>query len=263
MKDSDVKTLIEAEQKLYKYTGPDQVISSEDMAKALREEEKPIHIKAGLPSLDGFIDGFDGGELTVISGLTGNGKTLFAQTLTGNFAEQGFRSLWFSYEVLPANFLKSFGADLPLFYLPARLRENSLSWINTRVHEAKLKYQIRAVFLDHLHFIVTMNRGNFSVEIGAVMRAIKKMALNFNICFFLIAHTQKIKTETELGLGDTRDSSFIEQEADNVFYLWRTKKDRQAKLKIAKNRRNGIFEKKITLFKVGNFLEELSEYERD
>jgi len=256
MKDS-TKELIETEKKLYSYEGKDRILSSHDISKAIREEETPIQIKSGIPALDYFIDGFQGGELTVISGLTGNGKTLFAQTLTNNFDEQGIKAVWFSYEVMTANFLKSFGEDLPLFYMPSRLTENSLSWINTRIHEAKLKYQIQAVFVDHLHFIVTMNRSNISIEIGQCMRAIKKMALQYNVAFFLVAHTQKIKQDVELGLGDTRDSSFIEQEADNVFYIWRTKKENQAILKIAKNRRNGIFDKKITLYKVGHYLEEL------
>jgi replicative DNA helicase len=257
MRDDSTKNLIETEKKLYSYEGKDRVISSHVMSKAIREEDKPIVIQSGLPTLDHYIDGFQGGELTVISGLTGNGKTLFAQSLTKNFDEQGIRSLWFSYEVMSANFLNSFGEDLPLFYMPSRLTENSLSWINTRIHEGKLKYQIQAVFVDHLHFIVTMNRSNISIEIGQAMRAIKKMALQYNVAFFLIAHTQKIKQDVELGLGDTRDSSFIEQEADNVFYLWRTKKENQAILKIAKNRRNGIFDKKITLHKIGHYLEDL------
>jgi replicative DNA helicase len=257
MTDNDIKDLIELEKKLFTYEGQDRVMSSHDMSQALREEDQPILIKSGIPTLDNYIDGFEGGELTVISGLTGNGKTLLAQTLTRNFDEQGIKSLWFSYEVMPANFLRAFGEDLPLFYMPARLTGNSLTWINTRIHEAKLKYDIKAVFVDHLHFIVEMNRGNISVEIGAVMRTLKKIALKFNVAFFLIAHTMKCKPDTELGIGDTRDSSFIEQEADNVFYIWRTKKESQAILKIAKNRRNGVFEKKITLFKVGHFLGEI------
>ncbi len=255
MKDN-IKDLIEIEKKLYSYEGQDRVMSSHDMVRALREEDRPIQLKSGITTLDGYIGGFEGGELSVISGLTGNGKTLFAQTLTKNFDEQGFKSLWFSYEVMPSNFLRAFGEDLPLFYLPARLIENSSTWINTRIHEGKLKYQVHAVFVDHLHFIVEMNRGNISVEIGAVMRFLKKLALKFNVAFFLIAHTMKCKPETELGIGDTRDSSFIEQEADNVFYIWRTRKDKEAVLKIAKNRRNGIFEKKVRLIKEGSFLKE-------
>ncbi|MEW6214914.1 MAG: hypothetical protein AB1478_06905, partial [Nitrospirota bacterium] len=111
----------------------------------------------------------------------------------------------------------------------------------------------------HLHYLIGLNRGNVSVEIGAVVRELKKCALRFNLCLFLIAHTMKIKPEVELGLGDTRDSSFIEQEADNVFYLWRLKRGDEAILKIAKNRRNGVFEKKIKLEKQGHFLSEVTD----
>jgi len=255
----DTKEIIELEKKLYQYAGEDRILSSHDLAKSFREEDTPISIKSGIPSLDRYIDGFEGGELIVISGLTGNGKTLFAQTLTKNFADQGIKSLWFSYEVMPRNFLKSFGEDLPFFYMPARLRGSSLSWLTARIHEAKLKYEIKAVFVDHLHFLIQINKGNLSVEIGAVVRELKKLALRFNLCIFLIAHTMKIKPEVELGLGDTRDSSFIEQEADNVFYIWRLKKGNQAILKIAKNRRNGVFEKKIKLTKEGKFLVEVAD----
>lgn len=258
---NNAKKLIELERKLYKYDGEDQILSSYTLIESLKHEEreKSIEIKSGLPTLDRLIHGFEGGELTIISGLTGNGKTLFAQTLTRNFANQNIKSLWFSYEVRIDNFLKSFGDDLPLFYMPGRLKENSIDWITLRIYEAKLKYEIEAVFVDHLHYLIDMsNKHHISMEIGTVMRSIKKLALRFNICFFLIAHTTKIRPEEELSLGDTRDSSFIEQEADNVFYIWRLlKKENRAVLKIAKNRRYGVFEKKIPLIKVKNFLQEM------
>ena len=87
--------------------------------------------------------------------------------------------MWFSYEVRQDNFLKTFGDKLPLFYMPARLTENSVDWITRKIHEAKLKFEIKAVFVDHLHYLIDMNRRNVSVEIGAVMRSLKKLALKF------------------------------------------------------------------------------------
>ena len=261
----DIQGVVELERQLYEYDGEDKILSSYDLLEALKHEERSqaVDIKSGFTSLDRLIQGFQGGELTVISGLTGNGKTLLAQTLTVNFARQAIKPLWFSYEVMAENFLKAFSDDLPLFYMPARLKDCSISWLTQRIHEAKIKFDIEAVFIDHLHFLVSLNRGaNMSTEIGAVMRELKKLALRFNICIFLIAHTTKIKPETELTLGDTRDSSFIEQEADNVFYIWRLKNSNQAILKIAKNRRQGVFEKKVRLIKQGNFLTEVDGAER-
>lgn len=254
----DTQKLIDLEKNLCEYKGSDQIISSYDLQESFRQEDRTIEIKSWIPSLDKYINGFQGGEVTIISGLTGNGKTLFCQSLTKNFADQNIPSVWFSFEVRAENFIKSFGNKLPLFYMPAKLRENSINWIEKRVHEAKVKYGVKAVFCDHLHFLISMSSYSLSTEIGLLMREIKKLALRLNMCFFLIAHTMKTRPEQELDLGSVRDSSFIEQEADNTFYLWRKPdKENEATLKIAKNRRLGVFGKKVHLIKKGSFLGEL------
>jgi replicative DNA helicase len=99
-----------------------------------------------------------------------------------------------------------------------------------------------------------------SLEIGAVMRKLKNICVDNNLKGFLIAHMQKSryidKKDPEPGLEDIRDSSFIAQESDNVFIIWRRKnKDNGAYLKVDKNRRLGIMGRKIPLIKVNNFLE--------
>lgn len=262
---TDPLKAIETEQRLVGYEGPDKVISSYDMLhKVVNQVGSEIVIHSGLPTLDETLGGFEAGELTVISGPTGNGKTLFAQTLTYNFTFSGHHSLWFSYEVTPKNFLKAFGESLPLFYLPETLKMNALDWLEERVYEAKLKYNCRAVFIDHLHFLVDMRtKNNMSLEIGHTMRSIKKLALKYNLCFFLIAHTSKTKMDDEIGLDSIRDSSFIGQEADNVLMVWRKPEaDREANLKVVKNRKNGIF-RKIDIVKNANgFLIEADDYAR-
>ena len=262
----DIAKLIETEKKLSEYKGEDEVLSSwelRDLLKEQNKDKKEVILFSGIPSLDSLIQGFQGGELNVFSGLTANGKTLLAQTLTKNFDEHGEKSLWFTYEVRPSQFFYQFDS-LPLFYLPKVLKDNNLNWLYYRVWEAKIKYGIKAVFIDHLHFLVDMKRHNISLEIGAVMRSLKKIALHFNLVFFLIAHTQKIRLETEPDNNDLRDSSFVAQEADNVFFVWRVPdKENQPKnqsvLKISKNRRYGIMNKKIKLIKVGKYLQELTE----
>jgi len=255
----NIEKHIGMEQQLAGYEGEDKVVSSQELYRRLLEKKKrTVSLKSSMPTLDELLGGFNGGELTVVSGITGNGKTLFCQTLTAEFAEQEKHSIWFTYEVPALQFLKQFGEDIPHFYMPAQLRSSSIEWIRQRIHEAKLKYGIDAVFIDHLHFLAdVMLKKHPSLEIGQVMRTLKRWALEFNIAIFLVAHTMKIKPDKELDLGDTRDSSFIEQEADNVLYIWRQLKvDQGAILKIAKNRGNGVMGKKIHLLKVGNILVE-------
>lgn len=266
METDKLKAQMEREERLAKYQGEDEVISSLKLKEHLSETfkaKKEIALKSGIPALDYNIVSFEGGELTVISGPTANGKTLFGQTLTSAFSAQDKNCLWFTYEVPAYQFLYQFGADIPYFFMPKILSGNSMIWIEDRIIEAKCKFGLDAVFIDHLHFLIDMNsRNNISLEIGNVMRTLKRMALRHNIAFFLLAHTQKTKPDAEMENDSLRDSSFVAQEADNVFFIWRVfsrngdDSGDKAVLKISKNRRFGIMNKKIQLRKEGAFLVE-------
>lgn len=251
---------------LVSYDGNDKVISSFQAREIINSKKKEIKpLLSGFKSLDYIIKGFYPGELTVLSGLTGNGKTLLAQTLTQNFSLAKRHSVWFSYEVSIRQFLEQMEDDegvLSVFYVPSILKSSHISWIRDRIIEAQVKFNVEAVFIDHLHFLSdVMMRRNPSLEIGQIMRQINLLAIELQIAIFLIAHTTKIKSDVELGLGDVRDSSFIEQEASNVFYIWRRNatmgKDNQAVIKIAKNRRFGVRNLKINIEKIGNKLVEV------
>lgn len=255
--------MLEREKRLYEYSEEDQVVTSHELLEKLKSNKRlNVYFRSGIPTLDMLIDGFQGGELTTISGTTKQGKTLLAQTLTRHFAKNEIGCLWFTYEVPALQFLNQYGIDLPLFYMPAQLKGNTMQWLDDRIYEAILKRDIKAVFIDHLHYLVDMGKHNISLEIGFVMRTLKKMALKYNICMFIIAHTGKVKEDKELDNESIRDSSFVAQESDNVFFIWRQKTNpQQAVLKIAANRRNGVMNKKISLIKVNDYLEEL-EYDK-
>lgn len=248
--------ITDKEKQLYTYEGDDKIISSHEMQEIiLSQKNRDFNIGSMCPKLDETLGGFEGGDVTVISGLTGEGKTLFSQSLTRNFHLHGIISTWFSYEVTPKWFLRAFGDTLPTFYMPTKLKDNALDWLSDRIYEGKLKYGSQIVFIDHLHFLVDMRtRNNMSLEIGYTMRYLKKIALEHNICIFLIAHTAMAKPDVELGLDSLRDSSFIGQEADTVLMIWRKpQSDNEAFLKVVKNRKRGVFIT-IPLVKVGGFL---------
>ena len=52
-----------------------------------------------LPNFTNIIKGFRRGELTIITGPTGSGKTTFLGQLSIDFAEQGVTTLWGSFEI--------------------------------------------------------------------------------------------------------------------------------------------------------------------
>lgn len=258
----DINERIKLEAELASYSGNDKIVSSIEMKDTLRERLNTIpsvSMRSNIPAIDRHIHSFVGGELTVISGTTGNGKTLFAQTLTKEFSDQGKYCLWFTYEVAALQFLEQFTEPVPPFLMPGELASSSMEWITKRIWEAKLKFGLDAVFIDHLHFLIDMsNRGNISLEIGSVMRALKKIALRFNIAVFLLAHTQKLELDREPELDALRDSGMIACESDNVFFVWRIlNTDNRAIFKIAKNRRFGVMGKKVHLQKIGKYLREV------
>ena len=242
------------EDRIAQYSGDDRVISSHDFLKELEEKKgKDIwKLKSKLPTFDKLTEGFETGELIVVSGYTKHGKTSFCQSLTVNFAEEDIKSLWFSYEVTPKQFFTKF-RELPLFYLPRELKGSALDWIEDRILESKIKYDTRVIFLDHLHFLVDLMKSRHpSLAIGSVMRSLKKMAIDHNLVIFLIAHTSMPRGNQSPGLDAIRDSSFITQESDSAIVIQRIKDKKgvygnEAWLTILTHRRMGVMGKSIKL----------------
>jgi len=211
-----------------------------------------------MPTLDRYCDGFRDGELIVISGPTKNGKTLLAQSLTMAFVKQQEFPLWFSFEVPSRQFLSQF-PELPLFYLPQKLKAHVLSWVEDRIQESFEKYRTRIIFLDHLHYLFDMARVKSpSIEIGTVIRRLKTMAVNMGFCIFLLCHTTKGTRDDDLTYASIRDSSFVAQESDCVLLVQRCpeKAETAAKISIEFHRRTGILEKTVDCHKEKGFLVE-------
>ena len=203
------------------YKGDDEVISFLNY----KEKHKDF-IKKGFSSgcqkLDEFIDGFHDGDLITITATTGQGKTSYCQYLTSNLSKQGIKTIWFEYEVPINNFLQKFGENLPNGYLPQVLTDRSLVWIERKIVEAITKFDIKVVFIDHLHYLFNLRETrNVSLEIGEIMRTLKIIAKKYNISIFLVAHTGKLGEDGAVGLDSIRDSSFVGQESDYVIALWR------------------------------------------
>lgn len=269
MTKDELNELIATEERLKKYTGEDEIILCNEMLDLLFEREKesqPFELVPGFPGLDSSIKHFLPGEMVVISGPTKHGKTLLAQTFTRNFSAQNHMGAWFSYEVPPKQFLQQFGDELPVFVMPKSLKSNSLVWIGERIHEAKIKHNIRYVFIDNTHNVINLMANNLSQVMGEYLKAFKRMAIQFDVVMFILHHLTKIK----LGDDDTidssllRDSSLVAQTADTVMFVWRDKdiilKPNRGYIKITENRRYGIMNHVTPIIKIGNYLEECEVY---
>ena len=238
-----------------------RIVSSQEYYDNLKDKTTGVRVvKTGFSSLDNHIGGIYGGEVTVITGPTKNGKTLLAATITDNLAKKGENCLWFPYEVSGLRFLKVFDTPLPKFYLPEVLRGKSLAWILDRIRDAKKEREITAVFIDHLHYLVDFAMmNNTSLEIGAIMRRLHEISEEEDVHIFLIAHMRKVNDDRDPRAGDVRDSSFIEQESDNCLAICRGTKPETKhgnRIWIIHNRRLGVRDEWFDVEKVGPYLRE-------
>jgi replicative DNA helicase len=249
------------------YDGEDKIISSHDALTHVKSFPPHKYIKTGLDRFDALTNGLKVGEIVILSGMTGTGKTTWAKTMTYNLSTLKNNCLWFTFEVCLEDFLDSF-PSLPLFYLPQKHIAHDLLWIKQRIVETKLKYECDelVVFIDHLHYLVKFSQVlNTSFLIGGIMRELKKMAIELQCVIVLIAHTQKVSPEATVDISHLRDSSFVSQEADYVFFVRRngtlnklTKEiiySDEGTLHLLKNRRTGRLGKINLLWRSGLFIE--------
>lgn len=247
-------------QSFSEYEGEDRVITSYELHDKLIAEKKTPHIsvKSLIPGIDHACEGFQDGEMIVISGPTKQGKTLLAQTLTVNFSHQKQYACWFSYEVPARQFLDQFPV-LPLFYMPQKNKAQDFRWFMDKCIEAHFKYHTRIFFIDHLHYLIDQARiKNPSLDIGVIVRRIKRFAVDNDFIIFLLAHIGK-NTGEDLSWKDLRDSSFIGQESDCVMMVKRTPQVSQtaAKIRVEFHRRTGIMEWTVDIEKQHGLLKEV------
>lgn len=257
------------EEVLKNYRGEDEVVSFEDYLLSVDKEKRPFYL-TNFNKLDDLIQ-IEEGNLITITGPTGEGKTTFAQNLT---AKLDVPSIWFSYEVPTEQLITKFGDKLPKGYVPKSLISRKTIWIERKIVEGIVKYGIKIVFIDHLHYLFNLaETRNPSLEIGEIMRTLKLIAKKYNIIVFLIAHTKMITSEERIGLESIRDSSFVGQESDCVIAIWR-KRERQkqfeyrerglvykneAVVSVVKNRRTGKLGSFDLYFHNNCFYEEMHE----
>ena len=262
------KNNLNKEQELLEYDGSDKIISSKEALEQIQQIKESLYkFYSKIPSLDKYTDGFEAGELIIISGPTKHGKSTLSFTLTRNFERQDIKCLWFQFEIPIRQFITKF-PDLPLFYLPNKLKDKDIEWVKDRILEGIVKYNTRIVFIDHLHYLIDIYKTrDASIDIGRVIRDLKRFAVDNNIVIFVMAHTTKVRLDSIPTEENVRDSSFIPQEADSTFMIWRESKRRKNNIEYTGNtfllvlnhRRTGVMMKAVKLVFNNGYLFELEE----
>jgi replicative DNA helicase len=242
-----------------------QVKTFREIANEKKNNQNFKIVDYGIPGLDRLTDGIYEGELISISGLTKQGKTTLAQSITRNVIKKDHTVGCFTFEVTPARFLEKFKGDekaLDFGLLPVEHKAGDLRWLFERIAEMHVSWHARIFVIDHLHYLFDMwGSRNISITIGQVVRALKHLAVKGGFTIFLLCHYSKgQKEENQDSYENIRDSSLIAQESDAVFLIRRMQEggeyNESALLTIEFHRRTGVMKKKVGLIKVGNWLVE-------
>ena len=106
---------------------------------------------------DALKGGMSLGDLGVISGYTGMGKSLLGQIITQSLITQGQKSLWFEFELMPPELRERFvnlGVEKGMVYVPRDIEtknlDGSMEFVEASIVKAKKDFGTRFIFLDLL-----------------------------------------------------------------------------------------------------------------
>jgi twinkle protein len=217
----------------------------EEVLNEVTEHEQITGVKwTRFTQLNRLLQGHRPGELTVLTGPTGSGKTTFMSEYSLDLCMQGVRTFWGSFEVRNArlaktmltqfagkrleNNLEEFDhwadefSQLPLFFMTFHGPQNFKQVLQTMRATTK-KYDIAHVIVDNLQFMLGTSENSGQQDRfwqqDMVIGHFRKFCNERNCHVTLVVHPRKEQNE-----GDLRNSSIFggikaSQEADNILIL--------------------------------------------
>ena len=245
-------------------TKKDDGIDLQDALKQLLDEldselegNAPPKIHTGYEPLDALLQGFRIGNLVVLGGRPGMGKTTFALNLVRHILQaQKKRVLFFSYEMGSSELLRSIAAmiskislmdlkgdkldDANWTKLVASISslansslkiysgDSSIGGMVRRAREHKQAYpDLGVIVIDYLQLMSKAKMDNRNLEIGAITRELKLLAGELQLPIILLSQLNRESdkfggsNDKKPKLVNLRDSGSIEQDADIVMFVHR------------------------------------------
>jgi replicative DNA helicase len=245
----------------------DQIIANSEKGGKLIGKE------TGWKFLDKYLGGYNEGDLIVMAGRPGMGKTAIALTLTKEFAQLGGKALFISLEMSSEQLAKRYmsligdianwkmrnGVLTPMeiekiihvannqnieFFIDDD-REGKLEQIKAKARLHKSRKGLDLLVVDYLQ-LMTGSKQSREQEVAEISRGLKLLAKELKCTVMVLAQLSRKpedRADKRPMLSDLRESGAIEQDADIVmfpfrpaYYLDIKPAIEDAELLIAKNR---------------------------
>lgn len=228
-------------------------------ADRMMKQEAYPGLSSGIEELDKTISGFKKGNLIILAGRPGMGKTSFAITVLRNLVFQQEKScLLFSLEMSQEEMAQSLlaastyvsnralgnGEEIPadaynrLAYFANQYMDKKLHICNTAqltvaniksiCRNIKAKHGLDFIIIDYLQLLSgpAQSRRNRYEEVSSISRDLKNLAGELDVPILVLSQLNRRVEDRENKrplLYDLRESGSIEQDADIVMFLYREK----------------------------------------
>lgn len=224
------------------------VQTAEEIEKNINKKED-LSLYTGYFDLDDLTDGLHNGELTVIGARPGVGKTTFSLQLAENIAKKGKNVCYVSLEMSEIQMIQKLlslrtgvnsrkirngdmtedekmlvGTEcMQLGELNFKLitKASTIQQIEISARRLKNQNKIDLLIIDYLQLL--RNNGKFNSreqEVADISRTLKLLSLELDIPIIALCQLNRNASKQAPTLADIRESGSIEQDADNVIFLY-------------------------------------------
>lgn len=227
----------------------EQVAKTAEMIETSIRKKKSYDYYTGFFDLDALTDGLHQGELTVIGARPGVGKTTFSLQIAEKIASKNKNVAYVSLEMSEEQIIQKLIArktrvnsrkirngdltqeeidkiglacgevsELPINILT---KANTIQQIEIEARRMKNRDKLDLLVIDYLQLV--RNMGNFKSreqEVADISRTLKLLSLELEIPIIALCQLNRNASKNEPTLADIRESGSIEQDADNVIFLY-------------------------------------------